>query len=86
MKFFVLFFFFCFKIFSQQQFRTSDFRYSNDVVKVEEALYKFDTNEKQFLLASNYTTEIENTYFQKQILVSTYGEKKTVGQYNYKYN
>lgn len=86
MKFFVLFFFFCFEIFSQQQFRTSDFGYSNDVVKVEEALYKFDTNEKQFLLASNYTTEIENTYFQKQILVSTYGEKKTVGQYNYKYN
>lgn len=86
MKFFVLFFCFSFEIFSQQQFRTSDFGYSNDVVKVEEALYKFDTNEKQFLLASNYTTEIENTYFQKQILVSTYGEKKTVGQYNYKYN
>jgi len=86
MKLSILFLCFCFEIFSQQQFRTSDFGYSNDVVKVEEALYKFDTNEKQFLLASNYTTEIENTYFQKQILVSTYGEKKVIGAYDYKYN
>lgn len=86
MKYIVLFFCFSFKIFSQQQFRTSDFGYSNDVVKVEEALYKFDSNEKQFLLTTSYITEIENTYFQKQILVSTYGEKKAVGQYNYKYN
>lgn len=86
MKLFVLFFFFCSEIFSQQQFRTSDFGYSNDVVKVEEALYKFDSNEKQFLLATTYTTEIENTYFKKQILVSTFGEKKVIGAYEYKYN
>jgi hypothetical protein len=86
MKLFVLFFFFCSEIFSQQQFRTSDFGYSNDVVKVEEALYKFDSNEKQFLLATTYTTEIENTYFKKQNLVSTFGEKKVIGAYEYKYN
>ena len=86
MKFFGLFLFFYFEVFSQQQFRTSDFGYSNDVVKVEEALYKFDSNEKQFLLTTSYTTEIENTYFQKQILVSTYGEKKVIGAYDYKYN
>jgi hypothetical protein len=72
--------------FAQQQFRTSDFGYSNDVIKVEEALYKFDANEKQFLLANNYTTEIENSYFIKQIISSVFGDKKVVGEYHYLYN
>lgn len=86
MKFFVLFFLGFIPVFAQQQFRASDFGYSNDVTKVEESLYKFNADEKQFVLENQYTTEMENGYFQKQVLVSTFGDKKVVGQYDYKYN
>ena len=80
--------FFCFyilKLEAQQQFRTSDFGYSDDVVTVEEALYKYDSNEKKFLLANLYTTEIENSYFKKQNITAAFGDKKTVGEYLYYY-
>lgn len=86
MKFSILFFFCLANCFAQQQFRASDFGYSNDIVKVEEAMYKFDANEKQFLLANKYTTEIENSYFTKQIISSFFGDKKVVGEYLYQYN
>ena len=46
--------------FSQQQFRTSDFGYSDDVVKVEESLYKFSKETKEFVIENAYTTEIKN--------------------------
>ena len=78
---------FCFtSVFAQQQFRTSDFGYSDDVVKVEEALYKFKSDTKEFGLENYYTTEIKNTYFQKQTLTSNFGEKTLIGQYSYSYN
>ena len=86
MKLSILFLFFFGNFFAQQQFRASDFGYSNDVVKVEEALYKFDVNEKQFLLTNHYTTEIENSCFKKQIISSFFGDKKVIGEYLYLYN
>ena len=49
MKFHILFLFWFVNIFAQKQFRTSDFGYSDDVVKVEESLYKFNTETKEFV-------------------------------------
>ena len=48
MKNLVLIFFSVFS-FAQQQFRTSDFGYSDDVVIVEESLYKFNIETKEFV-------------------------------------
>lgn len=86
MKFAILFLFWFANIFAQQQFRTSDFGYSDDVVKVEEALYKFKSDTKEFGLENYYTTEIKNTYFQKQTLESYFGDKTLIGEYAYNYN
>jgi hypothetical protein len=72
--------------FAQQQFRTSDFGYSDDVVKVEESLYKFNKETKEFVRENAYTTEIKNTYFQKQTLESYFGENRLIGEYWYRYN
>lgn len=72
--------------FSQQQFRTSDFGYSDDVVKVEESLYKFNKETKEFVIENAYTTEIKNTFFQKQTLESYFGENRLIGEYLYRYN
>ncbi len=72
--------------FAQQQFRTSDFGYSDDVVKVEESLYKFNKETKEFVRENAYTTEIKNTYFQKQTLESYFGENRLIGEYLYRYN
>ena len=57
MKFPILFLFWFANIFAQQQFRTSDFGYSHDVVKVEESLYKFNIETKEFVRENTYTTE-----------------------------
>jgi hypothetical protein len=86
MKFLIILLFCFTSVFAQQQFRTSDFGYSDDVVKVEEALYKFKSDIKEFGLENYYTTEIKNTYFQKQTLTSNFGEKTLIGQYSYSYN
>ncbi len=86
MKFAILFLFWFANIFAQQQFRTSDFGYSDDVVKVEESLYKFNIETKEFVRESTYTTEIKNTYFQKQTLESYFGDKTLIGEYTYSYN
>jgi hypothetical protein len=86
MKFHILFLFWFANIFAQQQFRTSDFGYSDDVVKVEESLYKFNIETKEFVRESTYTTEIKNTYFQKQTLESYFGDKTLIGEYTYSYN
>ena len=86
MKFPILFLFWFANIFAQQQFRTSDFGYSHDVVKVEESLYKFNNETKDFVRENTYTTEIKNTYFQKQTLESYFGENKLIGEYQYCYN
>ncbi len=72
--------------FAQQQFRTSDFGYSDDVVKVEECLYKFNTTQNAFIRENIYTTEIKNTFFQKQILENFYEAGKVVGEYSFVYN
>ena len=72
--------------FAQQQFRTSDFGYSDDVVKVEESLYKFDKNQNTFIKENLYTTEITNTYFQKQTLENIFSDGKVVGEYTFFYN
>ncbi len=72
--------------FGQQQFRTSDFGYSDDVIKVEESLYKFNKETKEFARENAYTTEIKNTYFQKQTLESYFGENRLIGEYGYRYN
>lgn len=85
MKNLVLIFFSVFS-FAQQQFRTSDFGYSDDVVKVEESLYKFNKETKDFVRENTYTTEIKNTYFQKQTLESYFGENRLIGEYGYRYN
>lgn len=86
MKFPILFLFWFANIFAQQQFRTSDFGYSHDVVKVEESLYKFNIETKEFVRENTYTTEIKNTYFQKQTLESYFGENRLIGEYRYRYN
>ena len=86
MKFAILFLFWFANIFAQQQFRTSDFGYSDDVVKVEESLYKFNIETKEFVRENTYTTEIKNTYFQKQTLESYFGDKTLIGEYTYSYN
>lgn len=85
MKNLVLIFFSVFS-FAQQQFRTSDFGYSDDVVKVEESLYKFDKNQNKFVKENYYITEIKNTYVQRQILENIYQEEKISGEYLYVYN
>lgn len=85
MKFPILFLFWFANIFAQQQFRTSDFGYSDDVVKVEESLYKFNNETKEFVRENIYTTEIKNTYFQKQTLESYFGENRLIGEYRYRY-
>ncbi len=72
--------------FAQQQFRTSDFGYSDDVVKVEESLYKFNKETKEFVRENTYSTEIKNTFFQKQTLESYFGENRLIGEYLYRYN
>ncbi|GAA4765986.1 MULTISPECIES: hypothetical protein [Flavobacterium] len=72
--------------FGQQQFRTSDFGYTDDVIKVEESLYKFNKETKEFVRENAYTTEIKNTYFQKQTLESYFGENRVFGEYWYRYN
>ena len=72
--------------FAQQQFRTFDFGYSDDVVKVEESLYKFNNETKEFVIENAYTTEIKNTFFQKQTLESYFGENRLIGEYLYRYN
>ena len=66
MKNLVLIFFSVFS-FAQQQFRTSDFGYSDDVVKVEESLYKFDKILNKFVKENYYITEIKTTFVQRQI-------------------
>lgn len=86
MRFSILFLFWFANIFAQQQFRTSDFGYSDDVVKVEESLYKFNNETKEFVIENAYTTEIKNTYFQKQILETYFNENKLIGEYQYRYN
>lgn len=86
MKFAVLFLFWFANIFAQQQFKTSDFGYSDDVVKVEESLFKFNAETKEFVRENTYTTEIKNTYFQKQTLESYFGDKRLIGEYTYSYN
>lgn len=86
MKFAILFLFWFANIFAQQQFRTSDFGYSDDVAKVEESLYKFNIETKEFVRENTYTTEIKNTYFQKQTLESYFGDKTLIGEYTYSYN
>ena len=85
MKYIFLFLFplFCF---AQQQFRTSDFGYSDDIIKVEECLYKFNTIQNAFIRENIYTTEIKNTFFQKQILENFYPDGKVVGEYSFTYN
>lgn len=72
--------------FAQQQFRTSDFGYSDDVVKVEESLYKFDKILNKFVKENYYITEIKNTYVQRQILENIYQEEMISGEYLYVYN
>ena len=86
MKLSFLFFLSCIPIFAQQQFRASDFGYSNDVIKVEESLYKFNKETKGFVRENTYITEIKNTYFQKQTLESYFGENRLIGEYQYHYN
>ena len=86
MKFAILFLFWFANIFAQQQFRTSDFGYSDDVVKVEESLYKFNIETKEFVRENTYKTEIKNTYFHKQTLESYFGDKTLIGEYSYSYN
>ncbi|MCU4190190.1 hypothetical protein M9Q43_13585 [Flavobacterium sp. HXWNR29] len=86
MKFSILFLFWFANIFAQQQFRTSDFGYSDDVIKVEESLYKFNIETKEFVRENTYTTEIKNTYFHKQTLESYFGDKTLIGEYSYSYN
>ena len=86
MRFSILFLFWFANIFAQQQFRTTDFGYSDDVVKVEESLYKFNKETKEFVRENAYTTEIKNTYFQKQTLESYFGENRLLGEYLYRYN
>ena len=86
MKFSILFLFWFASIFAQQQFRTSDFGYSDDVVKVEESLYKFDKILNKFVKENYYITEIKNTYVQRQILENIYQEEKISGEYLYVYN
>ena len=86
MRFSILFLFWFANIFAQQQFRTSDFGYSDDVVKVEESLYKFNIETKEFVRENTFTTEIKNTYFQKQTLESYFGDKTLIGEYTYSYN
>ena len=86
MRFSILFLFWFVNIFAQKQFRTSDFGYSDDVVKVEESLYKFDKDQNKFVKENYYITEIKNTYFQKQTLESYFGDKTLIGEYTYSYN
>lgn len=86
MKFAIIFLFWFANIFAQQQFRTSDFGYSDDVVKVEESLYKFNAETKEFVRENTYKTEIKNTYFHKQTLESYFGDKTLIGEYSYRYN
>ena len=86
MKFSILFLFWFASIFAQQQVRTSDFGYSDDVVKVEESLYKFDKILNKFVKENYYITEIKNTYVQRQILENIYQEEKISGEYLYVYN
>lgn len=86
MKLSILFLFSFAHFFAQQQFRTLDFGYTDDVVKVEESLYKFNIETKEFVRENTYTTEIKNTYFQKQTLESYFGDKTLIGEYTYSYN
>ena len=86
MKFSVLFLFWFANSFAQQQFRISDFGYSDDVVKVEESLYKFDKNQNKFIKANYYVTEVENSCIQRQILENIYQGEKISGEYLYIYN
>ncbi len=86
MKFSVLFLFWFANGFAQQQFRISDFGYSDDVVKVEESLYKFDKNQNKFIKANYYVTEVENSCIQRQILENIYQGEKISGEYLYIYN
>lgn len=72
--------------FAQQQFRTSDFGYSDDVVKVEEWLYKFHPDERVFKVQNTYTTDFEKTYFKKQTVAAFFDEGSSVGEYHYTYN
>lgn len=72
--------------FSQSQFKASDYGYSDDVVKVEESLYKFDKNQNKFSVETLYTTEVKDGFFQKQILESYFGENKLKGEYLFHYN
>ncbi|ESU19511.1 hypothetical protein FCR2A7T_16660 [Flavobacterium cauense R2A-7] len=72
--------------FAQQQFRTSDFGYSDDVVKVEECLYKFHPDERVFKVQNSYTTAFEKSYFKKQKIASFFDEGSSVGEYHYTYN
>lgn len=85
MKYF-FFLFYSIIVFSQQQFRTTEFGYSTDVKLVEENLYKFKKDENKFVLENRYVTEIKDTYFQKQILESYADNSILVGQYEYLYN
>lgn len=73
-------------VFAQQQFRTSDFGYSEDVVKVEEWLYKFHPEERVFKVQNAYTTDFEKSYFKKQKIASFFDEGSSVGEYHYTYN
>lgn len=72
--------------FAQQQFRTSDFGYSDDVVKVEEWLYKFHPEERVFKVQNAYTTDFEKSYFKKQTVAAFFDEGSSVGEYHYTYN
>lgn len=85
MKYF-FFLFYSIIVFSQQQFRTTDFGYSSDVKKVEESLYKFNKYENKFVLESISVTDVQDTYFQKQIIESYVEQNKLVAEYNYFYN
>lgn len=85
MKYF-FFLFYSIIVFSQQQFRTTDFGYSSDVKKVEESLYKFNKYKNKFVLESISVTDVQDTYFQKQIIESYVEQNKLVAEYNYFYN
>lgn len=85
MKYF-FFLFYSIIVFSQQQFRTTDFGYSSDVKKVEESLYKFNKYENKFVLESISVTDVQDTYFQKQTIESYVEQNKLVAEYNYFYN
>lgn len=73
-------------LFSQQQFKITDFGYTSDVVKVEECRYKFKKEENKFILESNSVTEVQDNYLQKQITESYVEQNKLVTEYTYFYN